>query len=194
MARATPSAAGCQLDLGAEQRQHLAPLDRHAVRHGEDEVIALGGADKSEADAGIPRGGLDQHRRRLKAPVALRRLDHRHGNAVFHGVERVEEFAFPQDLRRDVGARRDLLQPHQRRRTDGLEDAVVNVTAELNPSGRCRHGGSSEEKDALRLYPQSPTLGHCVGTRHPFLAVGGAVVSNSAKYLILSCPHMRLRN
>ena len=34
-----------EFELGAEQQQHLAPFDRHAFRHDEDQLVALGGGD-----------------------------------------------------------------------------------------------------------------------------------------------------
>ena len=39
--------------LGAEDQEHLAPLQRHALRHRQDQAIALGGAHERQRDAGI---------------------------------------------------------------------------------------------------------------------------------------------
>jgi hypothetical protein len=57
-------------DLGAEQRQHLAALDRHALRHGQDQAIAARGADEGQRDAGVAGGRLDQHGAGLERPSA----------------------------------------------------------------------------------------------------------------------------
>ena len=59
-----PFGAGRQLELGAEQRQHLAPLDRHRLRHGQDQPVAARRGDEGERDAGVAGGRLDQRRRR----------------------------------------------------------------------------------------------------------------------------------
>ena len=40
-----------QHQLGAKEGQHLAALDRHRFRHGEDQLVALGGGDEGERDA-----------------------------------------------------------------------------------------------------------------------------------------------
>jgi hypothetical protein len=42
-----------QHQFGAEQRQHLAALDRHRLGHGEDQLVALGCGREGERDAGI---------------------------------------------------------------------------------------------------------------------------------------------
>ena len=46
MAPDMPRAAGVSSKFGAQQAQHLAPLHRHALRHGEDQAIALGGGNE----------------------------------------------------------------------------------------------------------------------------------------------------
>ena len=46
-------------DLGAEEAHQLAALDGEGLGHGDDERIALGGADHGEADAGVAAGRLD---------------------------------------------------------------------------------------------------------------------------------------
>ena len=50
-----------QNQLGAEIGQHLAPLDGHGFRHGQDQAIAPAGRRKGEADAGVSRRRLNQH-------------------------------------------------------------------------------------------------------------------------------------
>ena len=64
-----------QHDLGAEHAHQLAPLDREAVRHGDDQRIALLRAHHGEADAGVAAGRLDHGLAGLQRAVALGRLD-----------------------------------------------------------------------------------------------------------------------
>ena len=64
MAPFMPMRAGRQHELGAEERQHLAALDRHGLRHDQDQPIAARGRDEGERDAGIAGGRLDQGARR----------------------------------------------------------------------------------------------------------------------------------
>ena len=46
-------------DLGAERLEQPAALERHALRHGHDQLVAAGGADERQADAGVAAGRLD---------------------------------------------------------------------------------------------------------------------------------------
>ena len=73
---ACPAAAGRQHQFGAEQRQHLAPLDRHRFRHDQDQLVAARRRHEGERDAGVARGRLDQHAlagRDLARPPPARR-------------------------------------------------------------------------------------------------------------------------
>ena len=51
--------AGREHELRAEDGEQLPALDGHGLGHGEDELVALGGADEGEADARVAAGGLD---------------------------------------------------------------------------------------------------------------------------------------
>ena len=57
-----PPGPGVSIELGAEVRQDLAPLDGHRLGHDEDQTIAARGGDEGEADAGVAGRRLDQHR------------------------------------------------------------------------------------------------------------------------------------
>ena len=96
-----PRAAFGQHQLGAEQLQHLAPLDRHRLRHHQDQPVAARRRDEGERDAGIARGRLDQRVDARADPAArLERVDHRDADAVLDAVDRVEEL----ELGEEVGA------------------------------------------------------------------------------------------
>ena len=63
--------------------QHAA-LDRHRGRHGQHELVPLGGGDEGQGDARVPAGGLDE--RRAAGGAEARRLcglDHRAADAFF---------------------------------------------------------------------------------------------------------------
>src|SRR5262249_24448638 len=50
---------GGEDDLGAQGFKESAAFERHGFGHGEDELVAFGGADKSQRNAGVAAGGLD---------------------------------------------------------------------------------------------------------------------------------------
>ena len=54
-----------QHDLGAEHAHQLAPFDREAVGHGDDQRVALLRADHREPDAGVAARRLDDGLARL---------------------------------------------------------------------------------------------------------------------------------
>ena len=89
--------AGRQDQLGAEHRQQRAPLQRHRLRHGQDELVALGRRHERQRDAGVAAGGLDDDGVLLEDPALLGVLDHGHADAVLHAAQRIEELALEQD-------------------------------------------------------------------------------------------------
>ena len=102
MAPAMPSGPGGQHQLRPQQAHQAPPFDARRLRHGQDEPVALGGADEGQGDAGVAAGGLHQGRARQQPPVTLRRLDHGQADAVLHAGERVEGL----DLGDDAGPSR----------------------------------------------------------------------------------------
>jgi hypothetical protein len=120
-----------QLQLRAEQLEHLAPLDRHALGHAQDQAVALGGGDEGQGDARVARGRLDQGGAGLQPALRLELLDHRHADAVLDAAHRVEELELGDDLRLRLQLGRKPRQAHQRGVADGLEQAVVDAA----PSG-----------------------------------------------------------
>jgi hypothetical protein len=119
-----PFGGGGEDQLGAEEGQEGAAFQRHAFRHGEDELVALGCGDESQGNAGVAGGGLDDDRVLVDLAGFFARLDHGQADAVFHAAEGIEEFALEQDGR--AGALRDAVQLDERRAADGLENAIVD--------------------------------------------------------------------
>jgi hypothetical protein len=74
-----------QHDFGAEREQQHAALQAHGFRHGEDQPVALHGGYKSQGNAGIAAGGLNQHRfAGLDFAGLLCGLNQRQADAVLH--------------------------------------------------------------------------------------------------------------
>ncbi len=66
-----------QLELGAQQKQHLAPLDRHALRHAQNQLVAARRRNEGKRNAGVAAGRLDDQRARLELAGLFKRIDHR---------------------------------------------------------------------------------------------------------------------
>src|ERR1019366_4918057 len=80
--------------------EHLATLDRHRLGHREDEPVTAGRRDEREADARVPRRGLDEHGlARQDFPGRLERLDHRDPDAILDRMCGVEKLQFRRDGR-----------------------------------------------------------------------------------------------
>ena len=138
-----------QHHLGAEEAHQPAPLDAELLRHGHHQRIALGGAYHGEADAGVAAGRLDHGLAGLQLARFLRRLDDAERQAVLDRAERVEGL----DLDVEVDALgRQLVDPHDRRVADGLQDALVLACHVLPPSWATARTASqkSGERDHTR--------------------------------------------
>jgi hypothetical protein len=112
-------------DLGAQRPQDAPLLLGDLVRTGEDAPVALLLGNEREADAGVPRGRLDDRRARTQRPVAFGRLDHRERRPVLHASARVQELELREHLR--LEPRRDPPQPQERRSADQVEERLADV-------------------------------------------------------------------
>ena len=144
-----------QHQFGAEQRKHLSALDRHRVRHDQNEPIAAGGGDKRQRDSGIARGRLDQHRVGADPARGLQRIDHRDADAVLHAPDRVEELELGKDIRLDPLQLRQTVEPDDRGFTDGIGDR----------SCRCVRGPRCAPAKARPISVRLPTLSILRGWR-----------------------------
>ena len=80
--------------------QHQAtPLDRHAVRHHQNQLVALDGRHHRQADASVAGGRLDDGGTRLQLPAGLGRFDHGQRDAVLDRAARVAALGLDPDLR-----------------------------------------------------------------------------------------------
>ena len=64
----------------------------HVVRHDQDRPVAPGRGNSGEPDAGVAAGRLHDHAAGLQPAVALGRLNHAEGDAVFDAAARVKNF------------------------------------------------------------------------------------------------------
>jgi hypothetical protein len=116
-----------QLELRAEEGEHLAPLHRHRLRHDQDQAVAAGGGDEGQRDAGIARGRLDQRAAGLESAGGFQRVDHVDADTVLHARDRVEEFELEQDFGIDAPLLGEPVEAHERRVADGLGDRAVDA-------------------------------------------------------------------
>ena len=120
-------------ELGAEGTEEGAALLRHRLRHGEHDVVASGGADHGEGDAGVARRRLDDRAAGLELTARLGGVDDGHPDAVLDGAGGVVELELRGDGRlRSVG---DLVESDEWRVADQLGHVVVNGHC-VAPSGR----------------------------------------------------------
>ena len=78
-----------QLQLRAVAGHQLATLDRHGLGHRENEPVALDGTHEREADPGVARGRLHDHRARAEDSAGLGVLDHGQRDPVLDAPARV---------------------------------------------------------------------------------------------------------
>ena len=159
MAPGIPSAPGVRTISAPSASRIWRRSTETRVGHGQDGAIAPGGADEGEGDARVAARRLDDEGVLGDAPFALRRLDHRHADAVLDAAQRVERFELGDDG--GVEVRRQPVEPHQRRVADELGDVVsdpCHVKASLLPSyqvGRLLAGSvcSCATSSAMRASP-----------------------------------------
>ena len=90
--------AGGEHEFGAEGAEQHAAFDAHGFGHGEDELVALGGGDEGQRDAGVAAGGLDEDGfAGLDFAGFLGVLDHGHADAVLDAGEGVLAFELGDD-------------------------------------------------------------------------------------------------
>ena len=126
---------GGEHQLGPVAAQQHPALLAHGLGHGEDALVAAGGAHHGEGDAGVTAGGLDHGGAGPQQTRLLGGVDHRHGDAVLDAAGRIEEL----ELGGDPGTRTvgHVAQPDEGRATDQLGDVVRDAhVGSLSPVGR----------------------------------------------------------
>ena len=79
-----------QHDLRTVRFEQIAALDRHRVRHDENQRIAFGGGDERERDAGVAARRFENGHSGTQATVAFGGFDHRNADAILHRTGRIE--------------------------------------------------------------------------------------------------------
>jgi hypothetical protein len=110
------------------RHHHLGPVGpqqrplvlAHLVGHHHDQPVALHRRRQRQPHAGVAGGGLDDRAAGLQLPGALGRLDHRQPHPVLHAAAGIQEFRLHVDRR--IDARRDPVEPDQRRAADRMQD------------------------------------------------------------------------
>jgi hypothetical protein len=92
--------------LGAVRAEHRDLLLAHLVGHDEDAPVALVRRCDREADAGVPRGRLDDRPAGPQPAVPLGGLDQREADAVLHGSARIEVLELRENRRAGLAAER----------------------------------------------------------------------------------------
>mmetsp|Transcript_39144 Transcript_39144/g.120990 ORF Transcript_39144/g.120990 Transcript_39144/m.120990 type:complete len:407 (-) Transcript_39144:53-1273(-) len=128
--------------LGAEHVEHALLLRGHLGRHRDDHLDAAGRGGHRHADAGVARGGLDEHVALLDAPLGLGLEDHLPADAVLDRAARVEELALGDDLALEAQHLGHVVEADARRVAHGIEDGAEDV------------GVAVRHRDRLRLSPE----------------------------------------
>ena len=113
-------------DLGAIGGSELLTLKAHGVGHGEDDMVATDGTDKTETDTGVATGGFDDGATGSKQSTSLSVVDHAEGYTVFATASRVEGFYFCYDLGKKAAVGGVLAKGDQRSVADKGEYAGVD--------------------------------------------------------------------
>ena len=112
----------------------LTALYAHGFGHHDDDAVALGSCHGSQADAGIARGGLDDHGAFLQQTLGLGVVDHLLGNAVLHGTGRVEVLQLSQNVSRQLLLLFNVGELQQRGVTDQLICGGIDLAHNTCPS------------------------------------------------------------
>ena len=116
-----------QVQLGPVRLDQAAALDGERLRQHDDQAVSLDRGDQSEPDTGVPGGGLDEHGSGTDDARLLGVLDHAEGDAILDAAARIYPLLLGPD--RDPGVE-EPVDPHVRRISDGLENAVVRHGAD----------------------------------------------------------------
>ena len=87
-----PLDALCQHQLRSISLHQLPPFHRHGFRHGDDQPVTLGRGHRSQANAGIAAGRLDDDRALPQKAFFLCVLDHRLSDSILDAPRRVKVF------------------------------------------------------------------------------------------------------
>ncbi len=119
-----PFAARGEDQLGAVGAQEHAPFAAHRIRHGQQAFVSARGAHHRQCDPGVAAGRLDNDRIGLDPSGFFGGVDHRQTDPVLHRMRWIIEFKLGGHLR--FRARRQAVDPHQRRVTDQIRYGICD--------------------------------------------------------------------
>ena len=90
-------------ELGTHALEDPFALQAGGLGHGQEQAVALDGADHGQADAGVAAGGFDDGLLRGQLACGLRRLDHAQGRTILDGTAGIEIFQLDVDLHLGMG-------------------------------------------------------------------------------------------
>ena len=120
-----------QDQLCAVGLHQLAALDAHRLRHHDDDAVAAGGGDGSQADAGVAGGRLDDDGVGLQQALGLGVVQHGLGDPVLHGAGGIQVFQLGQDL----GLQAVVLFNMGQLQQGGVADQLVSGSIDLAHDG-----------------------------------------------------------
>ena len=121
-----PLGAGGEDHLRAVGRHEPPALDAHRLGHGQNQPVALQGADQRQPDARISARGFDDRGTGTECAVGFGPLDHRQGDAVLHASRGIEQFDFRHDPRHSARIPAQTLQFDHRRIADKFQNGIHN--------------------------------------------------------------------
>lgn len=136
-----PFVSGREDHPGSVGGHQAAPLDAHRLGHGQDQPIALQGADQRQPHAGISARGFDDRTAGAERGAGFGLLDHGQGNPVLDASGRIERFDFGHDTGLGPGFAAEADELHHRGVADEAEHGICNFFHCLNSvSGQAKRG------------------------------------------------------
>jgi hypothetical protein len=142
-------------EFGAVRLEQGAALLRHRGGHREHHLVAAGGADERQGDAGVAARRLDDGAARLQLAGLLGRLDQGVAETVLHRRAGVVELELDEDL--GVETLGQCVETHQRRLTERGGDVGVDAGHGCSQVSRC--GGQTT---TARRRPKESECGRAV--------------------------------
>ena len=117
-----------QNQLRAVSLEHIAALDGHGFRHGQDDVVAAGRRNSRQTDTGVAGGRLDDGRARLECAGSLGLIDHCVCDTVLDRTGRIEILELGENgCVCRVNVLSEFLSRIQRGVADQISEALFNI-------------------------------------------------------------------
>ena len=114
---------GGEQEFGPHGLEDALALQGGGLRHGQQQAVALDGADQGQADAGVAAGGLDDGLIRGEFAGGFRGFDHGVGRPVLDGAPGVEIFQLDVNLHLGIGV--EPVEAHQGSAADQFQNIAA---------------------------------------------------------------------